>query len=155
MRWSDMDPELNRITGSIIDAAIEVQGHFGPGTYETMNQLALAHELRLRGHTVGIKVPVPVVYKGVQVGDAYEADLFVDDQIVVELKSVERLHRVHFVQLQTYLRLVDRPLGLLINFGELPLYTKRMLKGDYKFRPSRDLEDADEKSGSPAVEDLE
>ena len=110
--------ELNDISGAIIGAAIEVHRALGPGLLESAYQRCLPIELRARGLSLEVEIPVPLVYKGQAVdGEAFRMDLLVGDEVVVELKSVEELRDVHKKQLLTYLRLTDKRLGLLINFG--------------------------------------
>lgn len=109
--------DINIITGDILDGAIEVHKILGPGLLESVYEKALKRELELRGHTVECQVPVEVSYKGVNVANDLRLDLIVDDTIIVELKSVEDLKDVHYKQLQTYLKLLDKRLGVLINFN--------------------------------------
>jgi len=108
----------NEVAREIVDAAYQVHKALGPGLLESVYQAALAHELGKRGMRVEQQVPVPVVYDGVELGEGFRADLLVEDKVIVELKSVETTAPVHSKQLLTYLRLADKRLGLLINFGE-------------------------------------
>ena len=99
-------------------AAMEVYNTLGPGLLESVYHKALAHELASRGLKVESEVPVEVCYKGeLMVEDALRLDIVVEDQVVLELKSVEMLMPIHFKQLRTYLRLYNKELGWLINFG--------------------------------------
>lgn len=109
--------QLNDITGIIIDSAIEVHRTLGPGLLESIYEKALKRELELRGLKVDNQQPVEVVYKGVNVADDLRLDMIVEDKVIVELKSVEELKEVYYKQLQTYLRLLDKRVGLLINFN--------------------------------------
>lgn len=97
---------------------MEVYGHFGPGLLESVYEKAMVRELELRGLKVASQVNIPILYKGVPVGDDLRLDLLVEDELIVELKSVEEIKDVHYKQLRTYLRLLDKDEGLLINFGE-------------------------------------
>jgi GxxExxY protein len=109
----------NRITASIIAAAIEVHTVLGgPGLLESIYEDALAYELELRNILFKRQLPVQVLYKGVRVRDALQLDLLIDDRIVVEVKATETLHAVHSAQVLTYLRLTQRKLGLVLNFGQ-------------------------------------
>ena len=101
-----------------MDAAIEVHRVLGPGLLESVYEAALAQELLWRGLSVQTQVPLPVVYKGVNLNIGYRMDLVVEERIVVELKSVEKLERVHAKQLTSYLKLSGHKVGLLINFNE-------------------------------------
>lgn len=111
----------NLISEQIIGAAIEVHKELGgPGLYEKMYESALAHELTLRNISFKRQYPVPVTYKGCEVKDPYILDLIVEDKVVVEIKAVDQNSRLHDLQLNTYLRLAGKKLGLVINFG-LPM----------------------------------
>lgn len=113
--------EKNLITGNIIDAAIKVHSALGPGLLESAYEACLLHELNKREMLAVSQVALPVSYDGVVIDLGYRIDLLVEDTVVVELKAVERLHPVHKAQLLSYLKLSHKPLGLLINFGELHL----------------------------------
>lgn len=108
------------ITSEIIGSAIEVHRLLGPGLLESAYQQCLAHELTLRGSEFRLQVPVPVLYKGVKLDCGFRIDLFVSE-VVVELKSVEKLLPVHEAQLLTYMKLATASTGLLINFNEYRL----------------------------------
>lgn len=108
---------LNRITSAIIAAAIEVHRILGPGLLESAYRKCLVVELQRAGFRCEQKRAVPLVYKGVRVGAAYEADLIVDGCVIVEVKAVDVVHTNHEQQLQTYLRLADCRVGLVLNFG--------------------------------------
>jgi GxxExxY protein len=112
----------NALSGIIIEAAINVHRELGPGLLESVYQSCLSKELQLSGIHHQVEVPVPVWYRGERVsGDGFRLDLLVENQIVVELKATEKVLPVHFKQLLTYLKLANKPLGLLINFNELML----------------------------------
>ncbi len=108
---------LNDVSYKIIGCAMEVYKTLGPGLLESAYEKALIHELNLAGIPVQSQVEVEMNYKGVNIGEGLRLDLLVDDQIIVELKSVEEVKPVHHKQLLTYLRLMDKRLGLLINFN--------------------------------------
>lgn len=99
-------------------AAMEVYNYFGPGLLESVYEKALVRELELRGLDVQTQLPVPIVYKGAVVGDELRIDILVEDELIVELKSVEEFKPVYYKQLRTYLKLLNKDIGLLINFGE-------------------------------------
>lgn len=105
------------ITYDIINCAMEVHNYLGPGLLESVYQKALVHELKLRGFNVISEVPIDIEYKGIEVGNELRLDILVNEEIVVELKSVEKVLPVHKKQLLTYLRLLDLEVGLLINFN--------------------------------------
>ena len=108
---------LNDLSYKIIGSAMEVYKTLGPGLLESAYEKALVHELNLAGIPVQSQVGVEMSYKGVNIGEGLRLDLLVDNQIIVELKSGEELKPVHHKQLLTYLRLMDKRLGLLINFN--------------------------------------
>ena len=111
--------QLNKVSSQIIQAAITVHKELGPGLLESVYQSCIVIELENMGVKVNAQVALPIVYRGKQIhGQGLRLDLLVDDKIVVELKSVEKVEPVHKKQLLTYLRLADKPLGLLINFNE-------------------------------------
>jgi len=111
--------ELNNLSSQIIKAAIHVHKELGPGLLESVYQACMVIELKAMGVTVQSEVPLPISYRGQRVHEeGFRLDLLVEDAIVVELKSVERIQDVHKKQLLTYLRLSQKPLGLLINFNE-------------------------------------
>jgi len=109
--------EINKISGECLDAAIQVHKHFGPGLLESVYQGALLLELEQRGLRVESEVPINADYLGNELGLGFRADLIVEQAVLVELKSVERLEKVHGKQVLTYLKLTNLNLGLLINFG--------------------------------------
>jgi len=111
----------NKISASVIDASIEVHRTLGgPGLLESIYEDALAHELALRNIPFKRQLSVPVLYKGVPVRDALRLDLLVDDRMIVEVKATESQLKVYPAQVLTYLRLTQRKIGLVLNFG-LPL----------------------------------
>jgi len=109
--------ELNKISGIVVDAAMEVHRELGPGLFEKIYEEALVRELGLRRISVQQQLPIFVEYKGVPIIDeAYRIDLLVGGEIVVELKAVSSLLPVHDAQLMSYMRLKKKRIGLLINF---------------------------------------
>lgn len=108
----------NEIAKIVVDAAYHIHVKLGPGLLESVYESVLAYELKKRGLRVVRQQPIPVVYDELQFDEGFRADLIVNDLVIIELKSVEKIHPVHKKQLLTYLRLADRRLGLLINFGE-------------------------------------
>jgi GxxExxY protein len=114
---SATNQRLNEIGAVILDSAITVHRELGSGLLESAYQLALKHELELRGLSVKAKVPVELMYKNQPLGKAYEIDLLVEDEIVIENKSVELMNPVYQFQVITYLKLYKRKQGYLINFN--------------------------------------
>lgn len=109
--------EVNNLTNKIIGAAIEVHKTLGPGLLESIYQEALFFELRSRGLNCQKEVAVPLIYKGVKLGEDKRIDILVENQIVLELKSVQKIEEVHHLQILSYLRLSNLRYGLLINFN--------------------------------------
>ena len=108
----------NEISKIVLDSAITVQNELGgPGLLESMYEMALAHELNLRGLKVERQKLVPVIYKGVPIGEPYRLDMLVEDKVIVECKAVEKRNPVFNAQVLTYLRLTNLKLGLIVNFG--------------------------------------
>src|SRR5437016_2378564 len=103
----------NEIAKEIVDAAYKIHVALGPGLYESVYQAAMEYELTRRGLGFIPQMPISIVYEMVPLGKGFEADLMVEDLVIVELKSVEKLAAVHKKQLLTYLRLADKQLGLL------------------------------------------
>jgi GxxExxY protein len=128
-----IDAAFNDVTHNIIGAAIEVHRHLGPGLLESTYLPCLQFELSSRNIRFEMQRTVPIRYKQATLAATYRIDLIVEAQIVVELKSVDRLLSVHDAQLLTYLRLTNSPAGLLINFNVAKLTDgiKRLVNGQY------------------------
>jgi iron complex transport system substrate-binding protein len=109
--------DLEALATAAVQCGFRIHDDLGPGLLESAYEAFLAAMLRELGLTVEVQKPVPVIYRGVVIRDAFRADLLVEGRLVIEVKSVESLARVHARQLLTYLRLLDQPLGLLMNFG--------------------------------------
>lgn len=107
----------NEIAKEVVDAAYKIHTKLGPGLLESVYEVVLAYELEKRGMKVSRQQGIPVVYENVRLEEGFRADLIVGDKVIIELKSVETVHPVHKKQLLTYLRLTNKHLGLLINFG--------------------------------------
>ena len=110
--------DFDDIKYQVRGAAMEVYRHFGPGLLESVYEKAMVRELQLRGLEVDSQVNIPILYKGAPVGDDLRMDLLVENELIVELKSVEEIKDVFYKQLRTYLKLMGKTEGLLINFGE-------------------------------------
>lgn len=108
---------INEITDKVIGCAIKVHTELGPGLLESAYQECLFHELLSENLIVEKEKPLPLVYKGVKLECGYRIDLLVENKVIVELKSVERLTDVHMAQVLTYLKLSNNKIGLLINFN--------------------------------------
>ena len=113
--------DVNQLTGEIIDTAYRLHSRVGPGLLESVYESVLAHTLAKRGLHVERQKPIPFEWDGIRIEEACRVDLMVEGQVIVELKSTEKLIPVHQKQVLTYLRLLDLPVGLLINFGAVSL----------------------------------
>jgi GxxExxY protein len=122
----EIENEQDPRTAVIIGAAIEVHRQLGPGLLESAYDPCLCRELHLRGVNFKCQIELPVSYKGLQLDCGYKIDLIVNDEVVVELKSVERILPVHEAQLLTYMKLSGKTVGLLINFN-VPLLTRGII----------------------------
>jgi GxxExxY protein len=109
--------ELNQISGKIIECAIKVHRVLGPGMLESAYEACLLYELHKAGLQGLKQVTLPIIYDGVKIDAGYRIDLLVENEVIVELKAVDKIHPVHKAQLLSYLKLSDKKLGLLINFN--------------------------------------
>ena len=109
------------LTEKIIACAIEVHRILGPGLLESIYQYALVLELIAAGLKVSTELRVPIIYRGKRLSDDLKLDLLVEDLVIVEIKSVDRFHPIHLAQLITYLKLANKPRGLLSNFNTTSL----------------------------------
>jgi iron complex transport system substrate-binding protein len=114
--------ETNEITGQIVDAAYHVHTKIGPGLLESVYEAVLARTLERRGLHVERQKPVVFEFEEMRFDESFRADLLVENRVLIELKCVEKLAPVHGKQVLTYLRILDLPFGLLINFGAAHLH---------------------------------
>ena len=108
---------VDQITSAVIEEAIRIHRELGPGLFETVYETVLAGRLAKRGLQVDQQVPVPIEFDGHAFGAAFKIDILVEDRLILEIKSVENLSKIHARQLLTYLRLAHQPVGLLMNFS--------------------------------------
>ena len=125
--------ELNEITEKIIGAAMKVHSVIGPGVLGSVYRKCVEHELKKLGFNVQSEVKLPVLYDGMSLESGYRLDLLVEELVVAEIKCVEALEPIHKAQLLTYLRLANKPLGLLLNFNVVHMREgiKRVLNNRY------------------------
>lgn len=116
-----LPPEIEAVGREVIDAALRVHRALGPGLLESAYEHCLAHELTLRGMRVQRQLGLPIEYEGLRLDSGYRLDLLVDDAVIVEVKAVEALARLHEAQILTYLRLSGFRLGFLLNFNAVQL----------------------------------
>ena len=124
----------NEVAKQIVDAAYHIHRKLGPGLLEYVYEVILAHELPKRALSVKRQLAIPIKYNGLIFDEGFRADMIVEDCVIVELKSVEVISPVHKKQLLTYLRLADKKLGLLINFG-----AALIKDGIFRIVPENDL----------------
>jgi GxxExxY protein len=108
----------NEIGKIVVDVAVMVHKALGPGLLESVYEIVFAHELSKRGLHVARQVPVSIEYDGIRFDEGFRADMVVENKVILELKSVEKVSAAHKKQIQTYLRLTGHKLGYLLNFGE-------------------------------------
>lgn len=108
----------NEIGKIVVDCAVRLHKEIGPGLLESVYEALLAHTLREAGLKVARQVPFPIQYHGIEFDEGFRADIVVEDRVILELKSVEHVHNSHKKQVLTYLKLTNRKLGFLLNFGE-------------------------------------
>lgn len=112
------DAEIERLARLVVDCGFHLHRDLGPGLLESAYEILLRELLLEQGLTVRCQVPVPIRYRHIVIDNAFKIDLLVEDRLVIELKSVEKLVPLHGKQLLTYLRLMNAPLGLVVNFGQ-------------------------------------
>ena len=117
--WSEERQGMteNEIGKLVVDSAIAVHRELGSGLLESVYEVILSYHLRQHGLRAERQVPIPIEYQGLRFDEAFRADILVESKVILELKSVEQITRVHKKQLQTYLRLTGFKLGFLLNFG--------------------------------------
>lgn len=122
------------LTEKVIAAALKVHSAIGPGVLEKVYRTCLQHELRKAGLDVQSEVALPISYEGIRLESGCRIDLLVDNLLIVELKCAESIEPIHKAQLLTYLRLANKPLGLLLNFNVVHLREgiKRVLNNKYR-----------------------
>ena len=113
--------DINGVTGIVVDAAMTVHSELGPGLLEGTYEACLIHELKSRNIKCQNQLVLPVFYKQAQIDTGYHIDLLVENEVIIELKAVEKLLPIHEAQLLTYLKLSNKKVGLLINFNSLRL----------------------------------
>ena len=113
----DKGARLNKVTETIIGAAMTVHRALGPGLLESAYEACILHELTQAGLKVVQQKPLPIIYKGVTLDCGYRLDLMVEDEVIVEIKAIEKLLPIHTAQLISYLKLAGCNVGLLINFN--------------------------------------
>jgi len=131
--------DLEAAAADVIDVSLRLHRELGPGLLESVYEAILAAKLQQMGYAVDRQRAIAIEFEGTRFDAAFKADLIVGGQLIVEIKSVERLNAVHAKQLLTYLRLTKQPLGLLINFGGATLKEglRRLVNGYTPLASSR------------------
>lgn len=131
--------DIDDITGDVLNVALRLHRELGPGLLESVYEMLLAGRLAQMGYAISRQRPVDVHFDGLCFENAFKIDLLVDNRLIVEIKSVERLMPAHGKQLLTYLRLTRQPVGLLINFGGATLKegVKRIVNDHHSSASSR------------------
>ena len=114
---TNKNPKFSDLSNKVIGCAIEVHKALGPGLLESAYQQCLCHELRLNDIDFNVEKPLPVNYKGCRLDCGYRIDILVEDEIILELKSVEKLKAIHEAQILSYMKLANVKQGFLINFN--------------------------------------
>lgn len=128
----------NQIAKIVVDVAYHLHVTFGPGLLESVYETLMCYEFEKKGIRFSRQQMLPLIYNGIVIEEAFRADIIVEDKVIIEIKSVEQLGKVHYKQLLTYLGVADKKLGLLINFGD------KLIKEGIK-RIANGLEDEDSK----------
>ena len=124
--------DIEQISGDVVDVALRLHRELGPGLLESVYEAILASKLMTMGHSVARQRPIDIEFDNLRFEAAFRIDLPVDERLLVEIKSVERLTAAHGKQLLAYLRLTKQPVGLLINFGVATLKDgRRRIVNDY------------------------
>ena len=115
--YLSIDDKEDKLTSSVIGAAIEVHRLLGPGLLESAYEACLIHELQLKNLKVESQKPLPITYKNIKLDCGYRLDLLIENELIIEIKSVTELTSIHEAQLLSYLRLIGGGRGLLVNFN--------------------------------------
>jgi iron complex transport system substrate-binding protein len=130
-------PHANHLATQVVDAAYQIHRALGPGLLESVYEVTLAQELQqLRNIPIKRQHPVKIRYRGLHFDEGYRADLLVDDTLLVEIKCVETVLAIHRIQLLSYLRLANLPLGLLVNF-KVPIIKHGLHRVINKYEPPK------------------
>jgi GxxExxY protein len=123
----------NELSKIIVDISYKIHTRLGPGLLESVYETILFHELTKKGLKVDRQKPIPIIWDGIHLDIGFRSDLIVEDKVIIEIKSVEKISNVHLKQLLTYIKVTDLRLGLLINFNEALIKNgiKRVANGLY------------------------
>ena len=126
--------EINKITEIIIECAIKVHEKLGPGLFESVYEKTIVYELRKKGLKVDEQAAISIKYEDIIFKEGFRGDLIVNDEVIVELKSIKEFEKIHYKTLLTYLRMANKKVGLLINFNKelIKHGLKRIINGNIK-----------------------
>ena len=125
--------DIEELASIVVDESVAIHKQIGPGLFESVYEAVLAGRLEVRGLAVARQYPVPLVLDGHRFDPAFRVDIFVENQLVLEIKAVEQLSKAHAKQLLNYLRLLNQPVGLLLNFSQATMKDGiRRLVNDYR-----------------------
>ena len=125
--------DIDEISAVVLEEAIAIHRQLGPGLFESVYETVLAGRLEARGFKVARQVPVPLAFEGHRFDAAFRIDILVENRLILEIKAVEQLSKAHAKQLLTYLRLLNQPVGLLLNFSHETMKEGiRRLVNDYQ-----------------------
>ena len=125
--------DIEELASIVVDESVSIHKQIGPGLFENVYEAVLAGRLEARGLAVARQHPVPLILEGHRFDPAFRVDLLVEGQLVLEIKAVEHLSKAHAKQLLTYLRLLNQPVGLLLNFSQATMKDGiRRLVNDYE-----------------------
>jgi len=110
--------DINFITADIVDVCVKIHSKLGPGLFESVYEKILIHELEKRGYKIEYQKEIPVQWDGAKLDLGFRADIIVENSVIIEIKSIEKLNDVHFKQILTYLKIMNIKIGLLVNFNE-------------------------------------
>lgn len=138
--------DIDAVSGDVLDVALRLHRQLGPGLLESVYEMVLAARLAQMGYRIARQRAIDIRFDGLHIDNAFRIDLLVEERLIVEIKSVERLSAVHAKQVLTYLRLTGLPVGLLINFGGETLKegVRRFVNNHTPLRPPRALRETNE-----------
>jgi len=133
----------NEISKQVVDAAYKIHYRFGPGLLETPYEMMMDRELKKRGLEIQRQIPIPLIYEGELIDESFRADMIVNRKLILEFKATEKMHSVYKRQLNTYLKVTNLKLGLVINFGmdKIKDGIIRMINGQLEDEPKSQAEE--------------
>ena len=126
--------DLKLITADIVDVCVKIHSKLGPGLFESVYEKILIHELEKQGYKIDYQKEIPVHWDGAKLDFGFRADIIVENRVIIEIKSIEKLNDIHFKQILTYLKIMNIKIGLLVNFNEslIKYGIRRVINNKYK-----------------------